>query len=214
MTSKVASTLAVAVVLTPLVPGAAHADYVYEYVGSTFNYGMSQGVTYAPPTENLVATIDSASPLAANATYTFGEGLSTPGVFYIGLGAATCTGYQCANSASITTNSIGAISSWSLYYQNDQPGAPTITGASTAARYSIDSDSIFGQQGFYSVPLFDAIVDNNGFIGPDYVLGSTNVGTWTLAAPAVPLPASAYLLFSGLCGIGMAAWRRRMLPTT
>jgi hypothetical protein len=209
MTFQIRATIAVVCGLTSLAPAMAHADYVYQYVGSTFNYGMTQGVTYTPATNNLVATLDSASALAANTTYTFAFGTGPSISLAIGLGTETCNfPYACNDGGSITTNSRGAIRSWSLYIDNNL-GTVTINGSSTAAIYNVPSVSIGGPPSFASVPLYDALFASNGLAGPDYVEGSTTPGTWS--ASPVPLPAGGWLLLSGIGGFGLLiGWRRRL----
>jgi hypothetical protein len=209
MTFKVRATIAVVCGLTSLAPAMAHADYVYQYVGSTFNYGLDGfGTTYTPPSENLTATLVVASALAPSTTYSFVDGGSN--FIDLSLNFMNCdaASFSCLVGATISTNLSGAISSWSISAENHPP--ISLNGSNKPNTYNVPNESIGGPPGYGSVPLYGAILSSNGLAGPDYVEGSTTPGTWS--ASPVPLPAGGWLLLSGMGGLGLLIGRRPRVP--
>jgi hypothetical protein len=201
-------------------PTIARADYVYTYTGGSYNFN-GQGcspISLCPipaGTTGLTITIDTPTALIASTTYNNASAFAGQSITMKvtdGYYTATCTGtFSGCNSASpnmligatLSTDSSGQIVGWSVLAYT----TPALSGLgqnnNTAVNLYSNSTpgGIFGQTN-----LYDYTVVGAGCCG-DY--GSTVAGTWTQSVTAVPLPASAWLMLSGLVGIGVGVRQRR-----
>ncbi|MBY0422108.1 MAG: VPLPA-CTERM sorting domain-containing protein [Parvularculaceae bacterium] len=205
-----ALTSALAGLAALIAAGTAHAA-VYVYTGNNFTTIDRQGpTTPADPyttADRVTITITLASPLGANLS----NAVITPTAFSFFDGVNTITNTPAIFSVfSFSTNSDGAVVNWfALARLQTLPiwkgilSSNEPTGLSTPVDSA--SESLCGPGSTVGCAFFgDPFYSQTGSV-------RSNPGAWALQADpnVVPLPAGAWLMLTGIAGIGGLSVRRK-----
>jgi hypothetical protein len=161
----------------------AHAQTTYTYTGKDFTNFVGLPAPTCPPVCSIDGSFTVSSPLAAGTTTT-----ATPPAFDFYISTADSPSWTNLNTFVlhfiITTNSIGAISSWNIALNSLSPTANMFTQG------NIPTDE-------------DSFIDGVGQAGNTF-----DPGTWTVTT-VTPEPPSLTLWLLGIFAVGIMTHRAR-----
>jgi hypothetical protein len=209
MTKRISAKLFVWVGVAAL-PHLAQADTFYHYVGPVFTSVTSPFTT----TESISGTMDFATPLSANTTY---SSLS-PSSWWFSDGVtsfSSSNGDTLVNSM-VSTDGAGNISGYRFQIGNAElPGFGSTAYASFcgyAAGTALQAQSFCGSHlGNVALLYTNVVLSPFSFTVIQAIDGPTpNLGFWTTtgSTPSTPEPSTALALMSGLFALALLARKR------